>query len=81
MFYNPPAGTLGELQRRMFSGPWTFNIDMSLLKTIPISEHHNVELRMDAFNSLNHATFWVGDQNINNVSPGFGKIFGIWPTR
>ena len=70
VFYNPPAGTLGELQRRMFSGPWTFNIDMSLLKTIPITEHHNVELRMDAFNSLNHATFWVGDQYINSVLPG-----------
>src|SRR5262249_58443427 len=25
-FFNPPAGTLGTLQRRLFDGPWTFNI-------------------------------------------------------
>src|SRR6202022_4346944 len=27
-FFNPGAGTIGTLQRRMFDGPWTFNIDM-----------------------------------------------------
>jgi hypothetical protein len=65
VFYNPGAGTVGVLQRRMFSGPWTFGMDMSLLKKIPITEAHNLEFRMDAFNAFNHATFWAGDQNIN----------------
>ena len=74
VFSNPAAGTLGELQRREFSGPWTFNIDMSLKKMIKITEHQNLEIRMEAFNALNHATFYVGDQNINNVSPAFGAI-------
>jgi hypothetical protein len=69
-FFNPGAGTVGVLQRRMFSGPWTFDIDMSLLKKIPITEAHNLELRMDAFNALNHATFWAGDQNINSTNFG-----------
>jgi len=70
VFYNPGPGTLGVLQRRLFDGPWTFNLDMSLIKTITLAEHHNVELRMDAFNALNHATFWSGDQFINSVIPG-----------
>ncbi len=76
VFYNPGAGTLGVLQRRLFSGPWTFDIDMSLLKTVKITERHNVELRMDAFNALNHATFYPGDQNINSTT--FGKISSMF---
>ena len=48
----------------------------SLKKTIPITEHKNVELRMDAFNALNHATFWSGDQNINSTT--FGVISSMF---
>jgi hypothetical protein len=79
VFYNPGAGTLGVLQRRLFSGPWTFNTDMSLMKTVDINEHQRVQLRMEAFNALNHATFWSGDQYINSILPGQGTInpFGV----
>ena len=70
----------GTLQRRQFSGPWTFDIDFSLIKAVRITEHRNVELRMDAFNALNHATFWSGDQNINSTQFGvIGSIF--YPAR
>jgi hypothetical protein len=72
IFSNPGAGTVGALQRRLFDGPWTFNIDMNLAKNIRITEKRTLELRMDAYNALNHTTFWVGDQNIN--SPTFGVI-------
>ncbi len=75
-FFNPGPGTVGTLQRRYFSGPWTFNMDMSLMKTIAITERHNLQLRMDAFNAFNHATFWVGDQNIND--PTFGVISSMF---
>ena len=78
VFSNPGAGTLGGLQRREFSGPWTFDIDMSLSKTVKITERQNVQLRMEAFNALNHPTFYVGDQNINSVSPGFGTITSMF---
>ncbi len=71
IFSNPGAGTVGQLQRRLFSGPWTFNIDMNLAKNIKIKERHTLELRMDAYNALNHTTFWVGDQGIN------GTTFGV----
>ncbi len=72
VFFNPGAGTLGTLQRRYFSGPWTFNIDLSLIKDVKIRENQSLELRMEAFNALNHATFWSGDQLINSNT--FGKI-------
>jgi len=72
VFFNPTAGTIGGLQRRMFDGPWTFDLDTSLNKTIQFTEARSLELRMDAINCLNHATFWSGDQNINTTT--FGVI-------
>ncbi len=76
VFSNPGAGTLGVLQRRLFDGPWTFTTDMRLKKTIQIKESKHVELNMDAINSLNHSTFYVGDQNINSTTFGVvGSMF------
>jgi hypothetical protein len=76
VFFNPGAGTLGTLQRRMFDGPWTFGIDMRLKKTVNITESKKVELLMDAFNALNHPTFWSGDQNINTTT--FGVVSSMF---
>ncbi|MGA3235954.1 MAG: TonB-dependent receptor [Bryobacteraceae bacterium] len=70
VFYNPGPGTLGTLQRRMFNGPWTFNIDMSMKKRIQITERLSLDIRTDAYNAINHATFWPGDQLINSTTFG-----------
>ena len=77
IFSNPGPGTLGGLQRRLFSGPWAFNIDMSVTKNVKITEHENLTLRMEAFNAPNHPTFWAGDQNINATAPAFGTISNL----
>jgi hypothetical protein len=61
-FSNPGPGTLGGLQRRMFSGPWAFNLDASVLKTIRITDRQSVEIRAEAFNLPNHPAFGVGDE-------------------
>jgi hypothetical protein len=80
VFYNPTAGNVGTLQRRRFSGPWTFGLDLSLMKSVKLTERQDVELRMDAFNALNHATFWPGDQNINDTA--FGNVTSMfYPAR
>ena len=78
-FYNPAAGTLGTLERRMFNGPWVMNLDASLQKTIHITERQSVELRMEGTNVLNHPTFFSGDQNINSQSSDGspGRPFGV----
>jgi hypothetical protein len=60
-FFNPNAGTIGTLQRRMFNGPWTFDLDASLQKMIHITERHSLELRMEGTNVLNHPTFYAGN--------------------
>jgi len=69
-FSNPGAGSVGTLQRRIFSGPWAFDLDMSLQRRFRITERQSIELRMEGTNILNHPTFWVGDQNINSSTFG-----------
>jgi hypothetical protein len=76
IFSNPDAGTLGTLQRRMFSGPWAFDLDMSVQRRFRITERQSLELRMEGVNILNHPTFYVGDQNINSTTFGaLGSMF------
>ncbi len=72
LFANPGPGTIGDLQRREFYGPREFNQDLSILKNIKITERHTIQLRGDATNVENHASFLVGDQNIDSTT--FGKI-------
>jgi hypothetical protein len=79
VFYNPGAGTVGFLQRRMFSGPRTFFLDAALQKTVTITEHQSLELRMQGFNILNHPTFYSGNQNINSST--FGLISSTYGSR
>lgn len=71
-FFHPNPGTVGGLQRRMFSGPFTFGLDMGMLKRFEIREGHTLEFRGQAYNLPNHPTFSFGDQDINSVN--FGRI-------
>ena len=83
VFFNPEAGTVGNLQRRMFSGPWQFSFDASIQKQFRFRERHSITLHVDAFNVLNTPTFFlprsstgaagVADSfTINNTT--FGRI-------
>jgi hypothetical protein len=79
VFFNPGAGTLGVLQRRLFEGPSILSLDMSLRKTVKLHERQSLELRMDAFNAPNHTSFFAGDQNINSTT--FGAVTGDYGSR
>jgi len=72
LFGNPEPGLPGALQRRILSGPWTFNLDFAVLKTFRLSEARRIEFRGEAANVFNNTSWVVGDQNIN--SPQFGRI-------
>ena len=65
-------GSIGSLQRRSFYGPNEFNQDLAILKDVKLFESHTLQIRMDATNVWNHASFQVGDQNINSTT--FGKV-------
>ena len=72
VFFHPGPGTIGGLQKLMFSGPWISDLDLAVLKTARITEKHSIELRMEASDALNHAGWFVGDQSLD--SPNFGRI-------
>lgn len=71
-FCNPQPGQVGNLERNAFNGPAFFNMDFAITKAFQIRERMSLELKGQAFNVLNHPTFFVGDQNINSST--FGQI-------
>lgn len=72
VFFNPGPGSIGSLQRRMFSGPWTFEFDAGLRKVTKLTERQFLEFRAETTNVFNHPTFIVGDQVLDSVN--FGRI-------
>lgn len=76
VFFNPDPGTIGDLQRRYFSGPWNFGWDMSLSKMVRIKERHSIQLRLETFNTFNHPSFYIGNESANG-----GGYSGSSPTR
>jgi hypothetical protein len=77
VFFNPGTGTIGSLQRRMFSGPWAFFLDAALQKNLTVREGQTLEFRAQGQNILNHPAFNPGDQNINSTTFGLvGSSYG-----
>jgi Carboxypeptidase regulatory-like domain len=83
LFFNPAAGTVGNLQRRMFTGPWQWSWDMAIKKSFKFKERHSVDLGADLINFANHPTFYLppataGDSgnvtNYNVNATTFGQI-------
>jgi len=67
--------TLGTtLGRNVFRGPRSVNVDLSLLKQIPVTESKYFQFRFEAFNLLNHTNLLNPVTSIG--SPLFGVIQG-----
>lgn len=72
-----PAPGGDGMGRNVFTGPGYWNLDLGLTKSFPITEKLRLQLRAEAFNSLNHANFdhpqsaSVGNTNI--LSSVFGQ--------
>ncbi len=81
--FKPNAlGTPGNASRRYFYGPGSFNTDLALLKSVPISETKTLQLRLETFNVFNQTQFF-GPQAVNgNISsPLFGEVVKAAPSR
>lgn len=72
VFFHPAPGTLGTLQRRMFSSPWVANLDASVIKQFRIGEGRSFDARVEAFNLTNTPTWILGDQLLDSTQ--FGRI-------
>lgn len=56
-FAVPAANTFGDARRNMLRGPGWRDLDLSLGKTVWIPERYSLEIRADAFDSLNNPNF------------------------
>ncbi len=75
-FPEPAPGFLGSTSRNMLYSPGYQNFDMSIGKrfNMPYNEHHQLQIRLDAFNALNHTNFGNPTNNKYVNSSTGGKI-------
>jgi hypothetical protein len=65
------TGTFGKTRRNSVRGPGDFNIDLSIIKNTRVA-HVDTEVRIEAFNVLNHPQFAQPNGTLGN--PAFGTI-------
>lgn len=71
-FSAPGPGEFGNTGRTYFRGPGSFDLDMALLKHVPVTERVKMELRADVTNLTNTPTF--GFPTLTLTSTTFGRI-------
>ncbi|MGH9327141.1 MAG: TonB-dependent receptor domain-containing protein [Terriglobia bacterium] len=71
-FATPVGAVFGDMGLNGYSGPALITNNTSLLRDITIHESTYLELRMDAFNSLNHPAFAVPTGSMTSAS--FGQV-------
>jgi hypothetical protein len=75
LFAPETLGQLGNAARRFFHGPGIDNFDVELTKTVELGESKSFDIRLEAFNVLNHAQFYgpsAVDGQIDD--PNFGRV-------
>ncbi|HEX6186592.1 MAG TPA: carboxypeptidase-like regulatory domain-containing protein [Pyrinomonadaceae bacterium] len=80
VFFQNQPGSIGNMERYFLNGPMYLNWDISILKNIPITERVKFQIRAEAFNVLNRANFFIG-QNQNVSSTTFGRIGSTFDPR
>lgn len=66
------SGNFGNVPRNPMRGPGQINVDFSIVKFVPVTEHQRVEFRTEFFNIFNHTNF-ANPVSIRN-SAQFGQI-------
>jgi hypothetical protein len=77
-FTNNPVGTTGNANRNPLYGPGLNFWDMALEKSIYVTETMHFQLRLETFNTFNHANFAAPDTNCcSTIDPNFGRVRGV----
>jgi hypothetical protein len=72
----PTLGTFGTLGRNAFRGIPAYNIDAQISRIFPIHERLALDVRLEAFNVLNHPNFGNPATNLNTGTT-FGQVSSI----
>jgi hypothetical protein len=78
-FSMPAFGTFGNAGRNILEGPGYQNVNLALLKRVPLRGRTRLQLRAEAFNLLNRANFDLPDNFYG--SPTFGQILSAGAPR
>jgi len=76
-FVLPPPGTYGNLGRGTYAGPGLTSLDISLAKSIPVTEAIKLQVRSEIFNILNHTNLGTPNAIVFSgaaISPSAGLI-------
>ncbi len=71
-FAQPALGSFGNSGRSILRGPGINNLDLGLFKNFSFAKNATLQLRVEAFNALNHPQFSGVSQNIS--SKNFGVV-------
>jgi hypothetical protein len=73
------AGQFGNEGRNAIRGPGYANLDVSLVRTVPLSTTIRLELRLEAFNVTNITNLGLPVADLNSAT--FGRILSAGPPR
>ena len=79
-FAEPAPGALGTLQRRMFTGPGAFNLNLGLRKTVALTDRLRAEFRVESINLFNNVSWLVADQTYVAEASVFDNNVTQWNT-
>jgi hypothetical protein len=78
-FSMPAFGTFGNAGRNTLEGPGFQNVNLAIIKRLPIAGRTSLQLRAEAFNLLNRVNFNLPDNFFG--SPTFGQILSAGSPR
>jgi Carboxypeptidase regulatory-like domain len=79
VFSDPGPGNWGDLGHNALRGPGRDNWDLSLFKTIPLTESSGLQLRLETFNTFNHTQFRNSDNGLGDNR--FGQFTSAYDAR
>lgn len=78
-FVFPAYGTFGNSGRNTVDGPGYQNVNLAVMKRLPLGARSKLQLRLEAFNLFNHTNFNQPDNFLG--SPTFGQILSAQSPR
>jgi hypothetical protein len=77
----PATGQWGDAGRNSIRGPMTFTMNAAFARTLRVHGNDSVDIRIEADNLLNHATFTAWNTIWTADSPTFGLPASVNPMR
>jgi hypothetical protein len=78
-FAFPAFGSFGNAGRNILEGPGYANVNLAVIKGVPMGSRARLQIRAEFFNLLNRANYNLPDNFLG--SPTFGQVLSAGPPR